>query len=1199
MATLTLLNPGPPPLSHADRQPVPFRGIVTDPAEALQVGLTQGILALVQNMRSSGSSLQARNGGLSLIPIPPSGTSAYVDHFPVILNGVTSIVAGFYDGTNTRLYITSNPITSSSAYTEITELVGQDGLTRFSGLSPGLAFAVVKSPRSLMNAFNGTPRDVLVISDGSTVRVYDPGGSATNLLWQHMTPLYPTGADGFNQTATWKNFVQVAGGSPTYPSPGGVVNQSRYKFSDTTVAPYTSANKAILLTMTSAAQTGDQAQVVLVNAFTPKKQLPLVFECDTPASFQDLIQNTSIQLGTGASIPITSAVYTTGTPGFVTVTTGVVHGLSTGNTITIIGNKNATGTWQITVTSTTTFTFVATFPVAVVSGGTVYVPGGAHRPAVPKPISTVAGHGATPGTPVAVETSVVHTLTTGQQVTITGNTVANGVWVVTVVDTTHFTLNGSASPGGSAAGGSIVFETNVFDSTSTNPKITSPVEFRVIGNNASVAVQYEVVLDLTSFSASQLASITFIQFTRLANASFSANTKILNIASAGAWAGSTGFAIAYSSSFSHAESPGFVPQISTSAAGLVTGGETTDVLSGFGGPTQVTNTGNVVTLDVGGDTILQATSGSTTTVVVSSAPFTASAFVGKYLSILYGLGAGQAPRLISANTTSTITVPAGTATDSTSVFFVSDSGTLVTGAPQLPIPTSAVFYDYKLAVKNPWVQSNVGTPGFVGGLAGIPDAVAFYVTPAGSRDNDQPGTYQYLCTRALVSPTANYQSFGPGWTYNFSTDPAILATSEAEMAPLDVTSLNSLRLLPTALNQGVPAFTQAWAAFKRLFILGPLQDSVARTGACWFSMDSFPFRWQEFPLARNPNPDGSPAIDDTLGGSATFDAGQVGERAQAIIGNAAEQGISSVYVHTGHAFYRMGNPTTNGSSQTATALSSPAPVSGHGTNSPDSVVENMGMIYWLDQYSHFVRYTPSYANQFQFQSGIEDLTTRKVGDRFANLPAGQLANVTATSVGFLIYVAYCPVGQMTNTRCLVFNSLPQNQFWVSDDLLPASWDFSRIRRLYDPSLTGSGQRLMGMTSTGKLFAYEESPSSDFGTGLIACRITTGWYAPGAQFYFGQTRFMGQAEVGVLAITRTYIESGDAWVSTLPLTDPRNPTFAYINGYDALRPADPVTGRPQLGWRGFMDYAWSSTPGHRLDGLFQDVTIDQPVASGVR
>ncbi len=63
---------------------------------------------------------------------------------------------------------------------------------------------------------------------------------------------------------------------------------------------------------------------------------------------------------------------------------------------------------------------------------------------------TIAISSSTNASPIAITTATAHGLSTGMQVNITGhlvNTAANGNWVVTVVDSTHFTLNTSTGNG--------------------------------------------------------------------------------------------------------------------------------------------------------------------------------------------------------------------------------------------------------------------------------------------------------------------------------------------------------------------------------------------------------------------------------------------------------------------------------------------------------------------------------------------------------------------------------------------------------------------------------------------------------------------------------------------------------------------------------------------------------------------------------
>jgi hypothetical protein len=64
--------------------------------------------------------------------------------------------------------------------------------------------------------------------------------------------------------------------------------------------------------------------------------------------------------------------------------------------------------------------------------------------------------GATFATPIVVTTATAHGFLSGQSVTVVavgGNTNANGTWVVTVLSTTTFSLNGSSGNAAYTAGG--------------------------------------------------------------------------------------------------------------------------------------------------------------------------------------------------------------------------------------------------------------------------------------------------------------------------------------------------------------------------------------------------------------------------------------------------------------------------------------------------------------------------------------------------------------------------------------------------------------------------------------------------------------------------------------------------------------------------------------------------------------------------
>lgn len=69
-------------------------------------------------------------------------------------------------------------------------------------------------------------------------------------------------------------------------------------------------------------------------------------------------------------------------------------------------------------------------------------------------------------TPIVITTGSAHGLTTGDEVLIRGvlgNTAANGVWKVTVLTSTTFSLNGSVGNGAYSAGADYVVKLNVYE----------------------------------------------------------------------------------------------------------------------------------------------------------------------------------------------------------------------------------------------------------------------------------------------------------------------------------------------------------------------------------------------------------------------------------------------------------------------------------------------------------------------------------------------------------------------------------------------------------------------------------------------------------------------------------------------------------------------------------------------------------------
>lgn len=105
-------------------------------------------------------------------------------------------------------------------------------------------------------------------------------------------------------------------------------------------------------------------------------------------------------------------------------------------------------------------------------------------------------NGATNATPIVIQTTVAHQFATFDTVVVngvTGNTAANGTWQITVVDSTHFQLNGSVGSGAYVSGGTV-------SDQSLTPQFTIPSDGDAL-DAASVNVALEVLADRTQFLA--------------------------------------------------------------------------------------------------------------------------------------------------------------------------------------------------------------------------------------------------------------------------------------------------------------------------------------------------------------------------------------------------------------------------------------------------------------------------------------------------------------------------------------------------------------------------------------------------------------------------------------------------------------------------------------------------------------------------
>lgn len=83
-------------------------------------------------------------------------------------------------------------------------------------------------------------------------------------------------------------------------------------------------------------------------------------------------------------------------------------------------------------------------------------------------ISGAAVTAATNATPIVITTSAAHGLNSDYEVTLTGvlvNTAANGTFTITVVDSTHFSLNGTVGNGVYTSGGIVTTQAPLMTDT--------------------------------------------------------------------------------------------------------------------------------------------------------------------------------------------------------------------------------------------------------------------------------------------------------------------------------------------------------------------------------------------------------------------------------------------------------------------------------------------------------------------------------------------------------------------------------------------------------------------------------------------------------------------------------------------------------------------------------------------------------------
>jgi hypothetical protein len=191
---------------------------------------------------------------------------------------------------------------------------------------------------------------------------------------------------------------------------------------------------------------------------TPESLMDTDFEYSVqPSKWESLVlvQNypSFFSRGTGGNSFVVTAMSSNaaGPRSTISVTTSLSHGLVTGDIVSVqeTFNQLAEGTFPVTVTSATTFTYVAKGVVSgtVFDANATQIYGGGLFNGSTIPMASASGNGATPSV-ITVNTTNRHGLLPGTPIAIinASTTAINGTWVITnVLSPTQFTFTCTTS----------------------------------------------------------------------------------------------------------------------------------------------------------------------------------------------------------------------------------------------------------------------------------------------------------------------------------------------------------------------------------------------------------------------------------------------------------------------------------------------------------------------------------------------------------------------------------------------------------------------------------------------------------------------------------------------------------------------------------------------------------------------------------
>lgn len=486
------------------------------------------------------------------------------------------------------------------------------------------------------------------------------------------------------------------------------------------------------------------------------------------------------------------------------------------------------------------------------------------------------------------------------------------------------------------------------------------------------------------------------------------------------------------------------------------------------------------------------------------------------------------------------------------------------------IPQSTgTFYDYDLVIRN----SDASDTGIEGGLNGEPSRFNIYVRCPTDTGLEEQALYMFSVNMWGAGTFAGAPFTGLGWIKTYTGTQTIHYNTSAFTYTnvLDWTFRQIDRPPPSDFQIAIPPAKRSISKNGRL-IVGNVNDPNGTNlpGDIYGSNWSMPFRME------------------ALATSATSSFRTIvnGESIQGFVSSAAgSQGVSHIHVITDKWLYPLGGSGSNGGNPLdATLLGTLLPAVGRGTNSPRSICEKDGAIFYLDHTGQYVK----------MLDGMAEISRLKVDDKPAQIPNGRMDDVPSAVFGSRMYSAYTLTGGSTNTRVLGWHDLMIA--WEFDDLPPV--DVERMCVYFDQSAAGSGLKLLFGTQAGALYQYETG-TVDLPSNPIAIRLTTAQLqapdGPEGQPFslrINDIRIDADAQARTLSLARILTSPAGTYTTTVDLTN------GWVTDENDVHTATvPVAASgDELSRLVQLDVTGNMTSGTKIKKITADVFVDSAEAA---